>query len=140
MMEDSWTLLRWHWAECAKTDPDYRTPDESRILAEMFDRYEQLRKLGWQDAIYCPKDGSVFLCIEAGSTGVHPCSYTGEWPNGHWFIYSAGDAWPSHPILWKPLTELVDANPTQITPPPPTSPEIAARPLAPGENAERVAS
>lgn len=32
----------------------------------------------------------------------HRCHYQGEWPNGHWWVASDGDLWPSHPALFKP--------------------------------------
>lgn len=99
----AWTDLRAHWAASAKNDPDYRTPEERVLLLEMFQRYESLRKAGWQDIIYCPKDGTSFLSISAGSTGVHSCHYEGEWPKGSWWISEAGDMWPAYPILWKPI-------------------------------------
>lgn len=97
------TTLRKHWDECSAKEIDHRTDVERALLADMFKFYDALRHLGWQDAIYCPKDGSVFLAIEAGSTGVFECSYDGEWPKGTWWIHSAGDMWPSRPILWKPI-------------------------------------
>jgi hypothetical protein len=78
-----------------------KLPDEKACLEAMFEAYDRLRELGWRDAIYCPKDGTVFLSISAGSTGIHECYYQGEWPKGSWWSYDAGDIWPAHPILWK---------------------------------------
>jgi hypothetical protein len=49
------------------------------------------------------KDGSRFLAIEAGSTGVYPCYYQGEWPKGSWWAEAHGDLWPARPVLWKPM-------------------------------------
>lgn len=76
-------------------------PDERAALTVLFDAYQRLRELGWNNAIYCPKDGTPFLAIEAGSTGIHECSYEGEWPTGSWWIHADGDLWPSRPILFK---------------------------------------
>lgn len=76
-------------------------PTEGEALAVMFSAYQRLKELGWSEAIYCPKDGSVFDAIEAGSTGIHPCSYNGEWPKGTWWVHEEGDLWPSRPILWR---------------------------------------
>ena len=76
-------------------------PDEKAALLHMQEAYYRLKELGWSDAIYCPKDGTMFSAIEAGSTGVHQCNYTGEWPKGSWWVYD-GDMWPSRPILWRP--------------------------------------
>ena len=79
-------------------------PDEGSAIIKMFDAYQRLRELGWKDACYCPKDGSVFAVIEAGSGGVHQCVYFGEWPTGHYMTLEGGDLWPSRPTLFKPTT------------------------------------
>lgn len=74
---------------------------ERRALLSMFTAYDNLRRMGWRDAIYCPKDGTVFEAIEAGSTGIHDCHYHGEWPNGHWWVHTDNDLYPSRPILFR---------------------------------------
>ncbi len=76
-------------------------PDESTAIRMMFDAWLRLKQLGWKEAIYCPKDGSVFDAIEPGSTGIHHCNYQGEWPNGSWWTHSEDDVFPSHPVLFK---------------------------------------
>ncbi len=76
------------------------TPEEQAALLKMFEAYQELKRLGWRDAIYCPKDGRMFLSIEAGSTGLHRTNYEGEWPKGTWWIHD-GDMWPARPILFK---------------------------------------
>ena len=76
-------------------------PDEKSALRMMTDAYFRLKELGWREAIYCPKDGTHFDAIEAGSSGMHECFYEGEWPDGHWWMPSEGDLWPSRPILWR---------------------------------------
>lgn len=78
-----------------------RMPDDAAALAQMQDAYTRLEKLGWRDAIYCPKDGTTFDAIEAGSTGIHACHYEGEWPKGTWWVSDGYDLWPSRPILWR---------------------------------------
>lgn len=90
-------------AERAREQRAANMPDEKTALTVMFDAWQRLNELGWRNAIYCPKDGSKFLAIEAGSTGVHECVYHGEWPTGSWWIVADGDLWPSRPILFKPL-------------------------------------
>jgi hypothetical protein len=77
-------------------------PDEKAALHQMFQAYTRLKDLGWREASYCPKDGSVFNVIEAGSTGIFRCHYDGEWPKGTWWVHDDGDLWPSRPILFKP--------------------------------------
>ena len=76
-------------------------PTEQDAINAMHGAYLRLRELGWRDAIYCPKDMSPFQVIEPGSSGIHDCSYWGEWPNGAWNIHSNGDLWPSRPCLFK---------------------------------------
>lgn len=95
--------LRAWWEYNDQFATDYRTPEEKTALEAMWQQYDALRKLGWREAIYCPKDGSVFLAIDAGSTGVFECHYDGEWPKGTWWIHDGGDLWPARPILWKPI-------------------------------------
>jgi hypothetical protein len=82
-----------------------RMPDEKSAIHAMFDAFDRLRELGWQEAIYCPKDGSLFDAIEPGSTGIHPCYYEGKWPDGHWITGEGFDAGPGRPILFKLLPE-----------------------------------
>ena len=79
-----------------------RMPDVQSALYQMGDAFARLKKLGWKEAIYCPKDGSTFDVIEAGSTGIHTAHYQGEWPKGGWWVHAEGDLWPSRPILWRP--------------------------------------
>ncbi len=76
-------------------------PDEYACLRVMMDAYQRLKELGWNDIIYCPKDGTEFDAIEFGSTGMHTARYEGEWPNGHWWIAEAGDLYPSRPVMYR---------------------------------------
>lgn len=72
--------------------------DKTRVQIEkMFAAYDELRKLGWREAVFCPKDGTVFEVIEPGSTGIHDCRYEGEWPTGGWWVEDG----PSYPILFR---------------------------------------
>lgn len=99
MEEDEMTFIQCGKAPVSET----HTIEERDALIAMFAQYNKLKKMGWNDARYCPKNRTEFLAIEAGSTGVHRCYYEGEWPNGSYWILEAGDMWPSHPILFKPL-------------------------------------
>ncbi len=92
----------WKSAEERRRDRAEAMPDERSALVAMFEAFQRLKELGWSEAIYCPKDGTVFDAIEAGSTGIHDCHYIGEWPNGSWELIGDGDLWPSRPILWRP--------------------------------------
>ncbi len=77
-----------------------RMPDQHAALSVMFEAYLRLKELGWRDACYCPKDGTLFDVIEAGSTGIHECHYQGDWPGTYW-IHSDNDLWPARPILFR---------------------------------------
>ena len=91
----------WDHLEYAKARRTQLIPDETAALIVLMEAYKRLIDLGWSDAIYCPKDGSTFQVIEAGSTGIHDCHYDGEWPKGSWWVSDGGDLWPSRPILFR---------------------------------------
>ena len=105
---EDFSNLRAHWDAAAATQPVYPTPQEALLLKMMGTARNDLLNLGWQDIIYCPKDGTRFLCVVA-SGHVGPCVYMGEWPKGGWWMEDAGDLWPVHPTLWKPLSEPKDS-------------------------------
>ncbi len=90
----------WERVEAEKAARAASMPDEKAALRVLQNAHTRLKELGWRDAIYCPKDGTHFQVIEAGSTGIHDGAYSGEWPNGSWWVYD-GDMWPSRPILFK---------------------------------------
>lgn len=90
----------WESAERAQKERAERMPDEQSAIRALWDAYQRLRELGWNDPVYCPKDGSHFKVIEPGSTGIHDANYNGEWPKGSWWVYD-GDIWPSRPVLFK---------------------------------------
>ena len=81
-------------------------PTQQDALSRMFECVERLKELGWNNAIFCPKDGSIFYVIESGSSGIHKAHYEGKWPDGRWWIHDKSDLWPSRPILFK----LIDAQ------------------------------
>ena len=91
----------WNHAKDQEAKRAKDMPTEQDALHAMFQAYQRLAELGWRNAIYCPKDGSTFNAIEAGSTGVHTAHYEGEWPTGSWLVHDEGDLWPSRPILFK---------------------------------------
>jgi hypothetical protein len=78
-------------------------PDEDAAVHLFFDAWLRLKDFGWREATYCPKDGTEFEVIEAGSTGRHRCIYQGEWPKGTWWILEEGDMSPSRPVLFRAL-------------------------------------
>lgn len=91
----------WEAAEQATRARAERMPDVASALQVLQSAHTRLCELGWRDAIYCPKDGSSFEVIEAGSTGIHRAHYQGEWPSGSWWCEDGGDLWPSRPILFR---------------------------------------
>ena len=90
----------WERAKVQKAKRAADMPTEQDAINAMFDAWLRLKELGWSEASYCPKDGTHFQAIESGSTGIHDCSYEGEWPTGTWWLYD-GDVWPSRPCLYK---------------------------------------
>jgi hypothetical protein len=78
-----------------------KMPTEQDAINQIQEAYTRLKDLGWNDAIYSPKDGSWFSSISVGSTGIHKCCYSGEWPKGGWHVWD-GDLWHSQPCLWRP--------------------------------------
>lgn len=91
----------WAQVQAADTDRKSRIPDEQTALRLMMDAYIRLKDMGWNDIIYCPKDGSPFDSISVGSTGIHSCHYEGTWPSGSWWVADGGDIWPAHPALYR---------------------------------------
>lgn len=95
----------WEQCERERERREAAMPDEDAAIRALFDAYIRLKDFGWNDAMYCPKDGSDFHVIEAGSTGKHRCVYEGEWPKGSWWIVEEGDMFPSRPVLFKAIPE-----------------------------------
>lgn len=91
----------WKEVEKAKKHRAEKMPDDRAALLAMHEAFTRLKELGWQEAMYCPKDGSEFDAIEAGSTGIHNCNYIGEWATGYFQLFDGHDVWPSHPILFR---------------------------------------
>lgn len=91
----------WEKSEADQARRLENMPTELDALLALFEAYQRLMELGWSDASGCPKDGTVFEVIEAGSTGIFDCHYSGEWPKGSWWIHEAGDLWSSRPILFR---------------------------------------
>ena len=91
----------WNELEDSKAEIEAKYPDEATCLKVMREAFHRLKDFGWREAMYCPKDGSSFDVVEAGSSGIHRCHYSGDWPNGSWWVADAGDLWPSSPILFR---------------------------------------
>lgn len=108
---DARVILEEH--DAAKARRAEQMPTEYDVLCTMSQCHSRLRELGWSEAIYCPKDGSAFDAIEFGSTGIHECTYDGEWPKGSWWIHDARDAWPSRPVMYRKRTPVVAVKPTR---------------------------
>jgi hypothetical protein len=61
-----------YWTYNDAREPKYTLPDERAELKKIAAAVAELKRQGWRDAIYCPKDGSEFLAIQAGCTAVYP--------------------------------------------------------------------
>lgn len=87
------------WATCEmeREDRATRMPDERAAINAMFQAWYRLKELGWKEAIYCPKDGTPFDIIEAGSTGIFPAFYSGEWPDGYIISHDEHDSYVNRP-------------------------------------------
>jgi hypothetical protein len=81
-----------------------RMPDTIAALDQASVARERLRKLGWNDGIYCPKDGNDFALIQWGSTGIHRGHYMGQWPDGH--IYCGDFLIHPHGVMFKDIASL----------------------------------
>lgn len=105
MSELTWSNLRQHWAESAAREPVFGSDEERKLMEQCGPIGNALRHLGWDSAVYCPKDGSMFMGWEFPWGRPSPCNYIGEWPTGFFWQYSAGDAWPCRPNLWRKITD-----------------------------------
>lgn len=78
--------------------PKY-SPSESELhdTMTMFSSYDALRRAGWKEIIYAPKDIELWL-IEAGSSGFHARYRDDE---GSFWIVDDRDTWPSYPVLFR---------------------------------------
>jgi len=95
------TDLRAHWYESAKKEKAERESWTSNAMRAAHSSYNELRKEGWRPAMYCPKDGSVFLAWSPQQPTPYRCKYVGTWPDGKWWAMVYGDVWPDFPVLWK---------------------------------------
>jgi hypothetical protein len=82
-----------------------KLPTEKDAIDALFEAQVRLKELGWREAMYCPKDGTTFRVIEAGSTGIFECYYEGKWADGYYMTSDGGDIYPSRsgPLLFKPM-------------------------------------
>jgi len=92
----------WAASEAAREKRAADMPDEKSAIAMFFEAWLRLKELGWKEAQYCPKDGTSFDAIEAGSTGIHRCHYQGQWATGSYWVEAHSDLFPSRPVLYRP--------------------------------------
>ncbi len=93
-------------AEANEARKDEMMPTTQETVRLMFDAYDRLKKLGWSQGCYCPKDGTEFAVIQHGSTGIFTGHYLGEWPDG--YVHCEDEV--SHPdgLLWKSIDKLTE--------------------------------
>lgn len=85
----------WEACERERENRAARMPNEQAAIRALFDAWQRLKELGWNDGRYCPKDGTHFRVIELGSTGIFDCVCGGEWPDRTWTTFDGLDAYPS---------------------------------------------
>ena len=100
-----YTDLRAHWHRSGLREKAERLSWATEPMDTARAAYAALLDDGWRPAIYCPKDGSVFLAWHPSKVMPYRCKYEGEWPNGRWLALVNGDLWPDNPVLWKPMPE-----------------------------------
>lgn len=90
--------------EAAQRKRAENMPATVDALREVCRAKSRLRDLGWRDGITCPKDGSEFVVVEWGSTGIFTGVYSGEWPRG--LLHVEDDLAQPQAVMWKPLADL----------------------------------
>lgn len=83
-------------------------PEATDALKVISSAHQRLRELGWRDGSHCPKDGTPFAAIEYGCTAILTGFMTAEWPYGFAYIEDYGRH--PHSFLWKPISELTEAE------------------------------
>jgi len=88
----------WAEAQGAQRTRAANMPTEQRAMNALFDAWYRLKELGWCEAMYAPRDGTLCEFIECGSTGIHR-GHVNE--NGTIWLHDDGDIWPSNPVLFR---------------------------------------
>ena len=81
--------------EMRQRDRAAQMPTEQDAIEAMFQAWYRLKELGWNDVMYCPKDGTRFKVIQNGSTGIFDCYYQGKWPDGCFMVMDEPDCYPT---------------------------------------------
>lgn len=106
MIEENYEDLKRH-LDLLKQQRAEQMPTVKDALETIFLGYLRLKDMGWNFPMHCPKDGSEFFVVEAGSTGVFPCVYVGKWPDGEYVIRDGDESYSVTPMLFnKEYTEL----------------------------------
>lgn len=101
-MSDDTPNIREMWAKADEKEIPLREALAAPGMDEITRLTHALREYGWQEAIYCPKDRSIFLGWDPLCSLPYDCYYEGEWPRGSWWACVHGDLWPARPVMWKP--------------------------------------
>ena len=91
----------WQYTEEEKKNLAEKYPTTEDCLAAIAEINSRLVNLGWNNAIYCPKDGTRFEAIEFGCTAILDCWYDGEWPDGCWWVADDNDIAIGRPVLFR---------------------------------------
>jgi hypothetical protein len=97
----------WRHFEEADAKDAADMPDAEAALAVICRARQRLRKLGWAEGIYCPKDGTEFAVAQIGSTGMWRGWFDGDafnWTDG-WISLADFRSRPQE-MFWKALDKL----------------------------------
>ncbi len=100
----------WQYTEEEKKNLAEKYPTTEDCLAAIAEINSRLVNLGWNNAIYCPKDGTSFDAIEFGCSTIFDCWYDGEWPNGRYWACYGDDIDICRPVLFRPRKEKHDQD------------------------------
>lgn len=87
----------------ARTARAVAMPTEADALRAISQAFQRLADLGWKDQCYAPLH-TPLLVIEPGCcTIVERGERWEDGTNGSWWVFDAGDLYPSRPAVFKPL-------------------------------------
>lgn len=88
----------WADAQARQRTRAANMPTEQKAIEALFEAWYRLKELGWTEASYVPRDGTLCEFIECGSTGIHKGDAD---ENGRIWLHADGDLWPSKPVLFR---------------------------------------
>lgn len=92
------TELRAQWRKYHELERPEREAAAHPLMKSVSELMEKINKDGWRSIIYCPRDNTLFWAWDPSYPTPYCCSYDGR----YYLAYMDGDAWPAHPVLWRP--------------------------------------